>query len=103
SLVASTVSSAISSITPAAKTASAALFSGTSFVDGEIAAVQVSAVKRIDRVLRLFGRAHGDESEAAGASSGAIRHEVCLGNSAMRREDVLQIVFGGIERKVPNE
>src|SRR5262245_1389437 len=54
-LVTPTVSSPISSVTPAVKTASAALFSGTRFVDGEIAAVEVRAVKRIDGVLRLFG------------------------------------------------
>src|SRR5262245_34598279 len=100
-LVASATS--VPSVTPAAKTASAALFSGASFVDGEIAAVEVRAVERIDRVLRLFGRTHSDEAEAARAARGAIHHKVCLGDGAMRREGVLEIVFGRVEREVPNE
>src|SRR5262249_14128328 len=89
--------------TPAVKTTFAALFSGTSFVDGEIAAVEISAVECIDRVLRLFRGTHGDETKAARAARVAVHHEVCLGNGAMRREGVLEIVFGRVEREVSNE
>jgi len=61
---------------------------------------KVRAVHRVDRFLRLFRRAHRNEGKAAWPARGAIHHQVGLGHGAMRRKGVLQIFFGGIERKV---
>src|SRR5262249_15453493 len=102
-LMALTVTAAISTAASATEAAAGALFSGTSFVDGEVAAVEVRPVHGLNRLLRLFRRAHRDESKAAGTAGGAVRHEVGLGDHAMRREGVLQVVFCRVKRKVAHE
>src|SRR5579862_8910910 len=103
SLVAPTVTSMGPALVSAAETAASPLFSRAGFIDGQIAAINQSSVQSINRFLRLFGRTHCDEGKAAGTASGAIHHEVCLSDSSVRREGVLEIVFGGVEREVPNE
>jgi len=72
-------------------------------INGQIATVQVRAVEGVDGFLSLVRRAHGDETEAAGPASLAIRHEIGLKDGAVGREGVLQRVFGGFEGKIPNE
>src|SRR5689334_13478169 len=64
-LMASAVTAAISIVALATETSAGALGFGACFVDGEIASVEVRAVHRLNRFLRLLGRAHRDECKAA--------------------------------------
>lgn len=52
----------------AAEAATWALFFWTGFIDGELAATEIGAVKFFCCGLRLVGGAHGDERETAGAA-----------------------------------
>src|SRR3954452_14072553 len=54
--------------TAAAEGATSALFFWTSFIDGELMTTEIGAVHFFRGVFRLLGRAHGDESETAGAA-----------------------------------
>src|SRR6266566_2386417 len=81
-------------------TAGRALFAWFGLVDGEIAPVKGCTVHRRNRLLRLFGRTHGDESKAARAARGPVHHEVGFEDGAVRGERVLKVVFGDIEGKV---
>lgn len=83
--------------------AGAAFFPRTGFIHRQSSAIELGSIEGLNGLLRLFGRVHRDESKAAGTASNTIRHEVGFGDHAMRREGVLQVVFGGVEREVPNE
>src|SRR6266516_3615492 len=90
--------------TTAASTASArTLFAWASDVDGEGAAVQLRAIQGVDGLLRLFRRAHRDEAESTRFARYAVHQQVGLDDRAMRREVVLEIVFGGVEGKISNK
>ena len=85
-------------VAPAAEPAAGTLLFGASLVDREAATVEGRTVQGINGFLRVFGRGHGDESEAARAPRGAVGHEGRLGDGAVRREGVLQVIFSGIKR-----
>src|SRR5579862_771047 len=102
-LIASTLAHLGTAFTPAAETASGALRFGASFVHGDAPVAQLRAVQSGNGILRLFGRAHRDETKAAWPAGSAVDHQVSFRNGAMRGEGVLEIVFGCIEGKVPNE
>ena len=91
---------ASSPVASAAEAASGALFPRTSFIDGQIATIEVCSVQSVNRFLRFFGRTHGDETEASRAASHPVRHEAGFRNGAMGGEGVLQVVFGGVEGKI---
>src|SRR6266568_5143381 len=79
------------------------LFARASDVDGEGAAVQLRAIQGVDGLLRLFGRAHRDEAEPTRFTRHAVHHQVGLDDRPVRREGVLEIVFGGVEGKISNK
>src|SRR5690349_12562076 len=70
-------------------------------VDGQGPTIQLGAVHGRDGLLGFFRRAHGNESETARPAAHAVHHQVGFNDGAVRREGVLQIVFGGIEGEVP--
>ena len=107
-LLVAITATATAAATAAAKfattTASArALFARASDVDGEGAAVQLRAIQGINGLLRLFRRAHRDEAEPTRFTRYAVHQQVGLDDRAVGREGVLEIVFGGVEGKIPNK
>ncbi len=94
---------AISATAATAATAAAAagtLFTRTSFVDGEGAAIEFVTVHGVDGGLGLFVGAHGDEAETTGIARDAVGDEADFSDDAVRGESVLEIVLGGVEGKV---
>jgi hypothetical protein len=89
--------------TATAATAARTFFTGLGNVDCECATAKVFAVQRVDGFLRLFRRAHGDETKTARTASGAIHHQVGFQNGAVCGERVLQVVFSGVEGKISYE
>jgi len=78
-------------------------FAGPSDVHGEITAVEVGAIHSIQGFLGFFIAAHGNESESARPAAGAVHHEVSFEDGAVRRESVLEIIFGSFEGKVSDK
>ena len=72
-------------------------------VDREITSVQGRAVQGVDRLLRLFRRAHGDEAKPARLTAHAVHHQVGFDDCSVGRKCVLQVVFGGVEGKISNK
>jgi hypothetical protein len=94
---------ASSTVASSALAATAALFFRARFIDGEVAAAEVGAVHRLNRFLRLFRRAHRDESETARPASGTVHHEIRFYDRAVGRKGVLQVVFANLEVEIPDE
>jgi hypothetical protein len=69
-------------------------------IDGQIATVVVVTMERIDGLLALFGVAHGDETKAARAIGFTIHDEVGFGDSAVLSEELVQVLFSGLEGKI---
>src|SRR6266404_6300532 len=90
-------------LTAAAATAGRTLFARPGDVDGEGASVNGFAIHRLDGLLRLLGRAHGDETEPARTAGGPVGHQVGFGDRAVGGEGILQVVFGGVEGNVSDE
>src|ERR1035437_593856 len=90
---------------PAAATATAtgALFARPGDVNGQGATAQLFAVQGVDGLLRLLGRAHGDEGKPARTAGCPVHHEVSFDDRAVGRKGGLQIVFSDVEGKVPNK
>jgi len=86
-----------------AAAATGAFFARLGCVNGEGAAVHVRAVQCADGFSGLLIGAHRDEGKAAWTARGAIHHEVGFKHGAVRRESVLQIIFGGVEGKVSDK
>jgi hypothetical protein len=93
--------------TTAAATAAAGVFAtGTArfhrfgFVNGQVAAVMVLAVKGVDGALAFFGAAHGDKTETAGAAGFPIHDQVGFSDSAILSEKLVQVLVGGLEGKI---
>jgi hypothetical protein len=107
--VAATIASAAptvpsTSTTPAVSTSATAtpattwtFFTGPSFIHGQIAASHVFAVKRFDRFLRVVFIFHGHEAKTARTAAQAIHDHINLLNRAISGEEVLQIIFRGVE------
>src|ERR1700690_983209 len=101
---AAAAAAAAAKVTTRTATAAAAtrtLFARAGNVDRQGAAIQLRAVQRGNGLLRLFRRAHGDEAEASGTAADAVHHQVGFRDRAVRREGVLQVVFRGVEGKIP--
>ena len=104
--ITATATATATSAAELATTASASartLLARASDVDGERPAVQLRAIQGVDGLLGLFGRAHGDESEPTRFARHAVHHQVGLDDRPVRREGVLEIVFGGVEGKISNK
>jgi len=70
---------------------------GFATLNGEGATAQLRAVQRLNGLLGLFGRAHGDETKTAGTAGRPVHHQVGFDDGAVRRKGVLQVVFRGFE------
>jgi hypothetical protein len=90
---------AISATIPTA--AAATLFARTSFVDGDLAAIEVLLMQARDRGFALGGTAHGDKAKAARTARALIHHDFDIGDCAETLESVLEIILGGAEGKIP--
>ena len=86
----------------AAEAATWALFLWTSFIDGELAATEIGAVKFFCCGLRLIGGAHGDERETAGAAGHLVHGYINVSDGTELAESGAELIFGGLERKVPD-
>jgi hypothetical protein len=78
----------------------AAISSGASFVDRQIAAVEILAVELLDRRGRFFRGRHLDEAEASRATRHTILDHLGRFNIASLGEVVAQIVAGRLEREI---
>lgn len=89
--------------TESSTTTAATLFARLGDVHRQRATVQGFAIERVNRGLRLFRRAHGDETEATWASGLAIRHEIRFNHGTASGKSVLKTGLGSVEGKVSNE
>jgi hypothetical protein len=80
--------------------AGAAGFHGLGFVDSQFAAIMALAVQGVDGAPAFFGAAHGDEGEAARAAGHAVRDHVGFGDMTVLGEELVQVLFGGLEGKI---
>src|ERR1051325_11278694 len=94
---------AVVSAATAATTAGSALFTGPGDIDCQGAASQLFAIQSIDRLLSLLGCTHRHKGKPTRAAGGPVEHQVGLEDRAVRREGVLQVVFGDVETEVSNE
>lgn len=101
---ATTTEAATATATAAAEaTAAGTLLTFAGDVDGECAAIEIAAVHAVDGLLGVLCGGHGDEAEAARAAGHAVHHDGDLEDGAVLGEGVLEVVFGGLERKVPDK
>jgi hypothetical protein len=98
-----TAAAAAAEFTTTAAAARRTFFARTRDVDGEGAAIEFLAVHRGNRLLCFLGRSHRDEREPARTAAYAVHHQVGFHDCAVRREGVLQIVFGCFEGKISNK
>lgn len=99
-----TTAAAEAAATSAATTAAeaATLFTGTGFVDGEIAAAEGLAVHAFDCAL-TFGRiGELNEPEATGPAGLAVHDQGGRGHCAELLKHLPQFVFRGLERQIAN-
>jgi hypothetical protein len=83
--------------------AGGAFFAGFGDVDGEGAALEFFAVEHFDGFRRFGGTGEFDERESAGFAGEFIHHEVDGGDVAGLREEILQVVFHGLEREITDK
>ena len=88
--------------TTAATIATAAVLARLRLVHRQRAALQLGAVQRDDRRLRLRLVRHLDEAEAAGAARVAVRRYARARNRAVRRESGLEVAFARVKTKISN-
>src|SRR6516225_11660863 len=81
--VAPATAAAAAEFTPTAAAATRAFFAGASDIDGQGATRQFLAVEGVNRFLRLFGGAHGNEAETARPASRTVHHQVRFDNRPM--------------------
>src|SRR5262245_6393443 len=82
--------------------ATATLGARASFVDGQIATIEVLAVERGHRRPGLIIVVHLDKPEAARAARVTIHHESDRSHFAVSREGIPECGFGRIERQIPD-
>jgi hypothetical protein len=85
-----------------AATTAAALLALLGLVDAEWAAVERTAIHALDRLGGFFGSSHGNEREAAGAASLAVRNQVDIAYCSEFLECSTDAFSIGIERKISN-
>jgi len=79
------------------------LFARTGNIDAESATAEVFAVHAVNRLLRFFGRVHGDEAKPARPAGRPVSDQVGFDDGAVGGEGVLQVVFGDFEVEIPDE
>ncbi len=80
-----------------------AFLSRTGLVHGQGASLEVLLMEHADGFGGIFLRAHLNEGESARAARSAILHDNDRDHSARLGEEILQVVFGCRERKIPHE
>jgi hypothetical protein len=80
-----------------------AFFTGTGFVDGQIASSNVLALEGLNGCIRAFFGLHGDKREAAWAAAEFVHDQIDGGHGTVGRKEILEIVFGGVEGEVSYE
>lgn len=88
------------SVTATTTTTAGSFLAGPGLIDGQGAALPFLAVQSLDRRIRTFFRGHGNETEATRFPGRSILHEIGFSDRAMRREQIVQIVFGAVEGEV---
>jgi len=76
------------------------IFSRTSFVNVQRAAVQFMAVERIFRRTGLLVVIHCDKGEAARFTGHLVHHQMDFVDGAVFFEQILKIVLGGLKREI---
>ena len=100
------VAVAISTTGTAAAAATREFATGTArfhrlgFVDGQVTAIVILAMERIDGALAFFGAAHGDEAKTAGTAGFTVHDQVGFGDSAVLSKKLVQVLFVGLEGKI---
>jgi hypothetical protein len=100
---ATTPAASTSAVTTATATATAAFFARAGFVDFDIAAVQRLAGQAGDSCFGAFICGHGYERETSGTAAHAVGYQINIRYRAELFEEVLKIVFRGVEGKISNE
>jgi len=75
---------------------------GPGFVDGQFASVQFLIVHGADGGFGAGFVFHGHEREPAGTTRGAVHDDLNLADRPVLGECVLEVVFSGLERDVPD-
>jgi hypothetical protein len=96
-----TTTTAAAAATTEATAAGRTLFTRAREVHGQGTTIQRRTVHRLDRLLRLFGRAHRDKSKSPGATALTIHHQVRFDHGTVRGKGVVQVVFGRVVGKIP--
>src|SRR5262249_14922159 len=89
--------------TPPTTATARAFFARLGEVHRECASVNGLPVHPLDRLLRLIGSAHSDETEPPRATGCAVHHQVGFSDRAERGERILQVVFGRVKGKISDE
>lgn len=90
-------------IATTATATAAAFFARTGFIHFDITAMKRLAGQAADRGLRAFIGGHGYECKASGPAAHAVSDEINICYGAELFEEILQIVFCGVEGKVSDE
>ncbi len=94
---------AASAAVPTPTGAWSALFAWPGDIDGEIPAFKGLAIEALNSSLGFFFGGHRDKGEAPGFACGTVRDKIHIADDAIGGEHVLQIIFSGFERNVPDE
>src|SRR5262249_59327527 len=84
----------------AAGTAPAPVLTGLGLVDGQASAPDLLAVEGVDGLVAALG--HLDAAEAARAAAFPVGDDLGAGDRAKRREQLTQVVGGGLAGQVGN-
>jgi len=79
------------------------IFTRTRFIDRQGATAHVTAVEFRDRLVGIFLRRHLDEAEAARTAAEPVHDNLAAHDLAGLLEQLKQLVFGRVEREVPDE
>jgi hypothetical protein len=103
--IATTTASATATATTATVAAGTrwAFFTGTGFINGQVATAKVLSVEGLNSRVSAFLGLHGDKREAARAAAEFVHDQIDAGHGAVGREEILEIVFGGVEGEVSYE
>jgi len=98
---AATVSTTTTAATAAARTRT--FFTRARFIHRQCPTVHFLAIQGLDSGIGAFLGIHGYKSETARAAAEFVHDDIYFENSAMGREEVLELVLGCVEGKVSNK
>jgi hypothetical protein len=84
-------------------TAAAAFFARASFIDGDIAALDVLSIQVLNRGLGAFGCRHRNEGKTTRTSAHTVGNEVNVSNGTHLAKQVLEVIFCHVEGKIPDK